>query len=151
MNMDLNEPIYDKIQIQIAAFFGGPIAITYMIGKNYKNLGQPTSAKGAWFFGYFISILMIILMLFTFAGSTNLKSGSTNLKYCIPFIFVLVGTIFLEIIQGKAIRLHLKNNGATYSVSSALGIGLVCLIITILIIAITFFGLLAIIGFPAQD
>jgi hypothetical protein len=144
MNMDLNEPIYDKIQIQIAAFFGGPIAITYMIGKNYKNLGQPTSAKGAWFFGYFISILMIILMLFTFAGSTNLK-------YCIPFIFVLVGTIFLEIIQGKAIRLHLKNNGATYSVSSALGIGLVCLIITILIIAITFFGLLAIIGFPAQD
>jgi hypothetical protein len=142
--MSLNEPIYDKIRIQIAAFFGGPIAITYIIGKNFKSLGQMSSAKIAWVFGYFVSILMIILMLFTFARPTNLK-------YCIPFIFVLVGTIFLEIMQGKAIKLHLKNNGSKYSISTAIGIGLVCLIITIFIIAITFFGLLAIIGFPAQD
>jgi len=54
--MNLDEPIYDKIQIQIAAFFGGPIAITYIIGKNYKNLGQPSKAKATWLFGYLISI-----------------------------------------------------------------------------------------------
>jgi len=57
----------------------------------------------------------------------------------------------LELPQGKKIKLYLKDNGTNYPVYKGFLIGVICLIITILLMALTLFVMLGILGFPAQD
>ena len=54
--------LYSPTQIGVSAFFGGPIAIVYLLKQNFKTLGDINNEKATIFFGaIFVAILMCLI------------------------------------------------------------------------------------------
>ena len=61
LDLSLKEPIYKHGHIQVATFFGGPLAATYAIADNFKKLGHPEKIRKTWIWGIFGFILFLLL------------------------------------------------------------------------------------------
>jgi ABC-type Fe3+ transport system permease subunit len=139
LNANLENQIYKKGHLQLAAFFGGPLTIVYIIAENYKQLGHPEKIKKTWIIGI---CLCIVFLVAVFLLSTTSKTPNI----IVPLICILVGTAIMQTWQGAEIKQHIDSGGLIYSMWRALLIGIIGLVITmililfILFLAITFFG-----------
>jgi FtsH-binding integral membrane protein len=139
LNTNLENQIYKKGHLQLAAFFGGPLTSVYIIAENYKQLGHPEKIKRTWIIGF---CLCIVFLVAVFLLSTTNKTPNI----IVPLICILVGTAIMQTWQGADIKKHVDSGGLVYSLWRALLIGIIGLIITTAIIlfvsflAMTFFG-----------
>jgi hypothetical protein len=119
---DSDKPIYNRTHIQLATFFGGPLAIIYILAENFKQLGQPEKVKRTWFIGI-ISLLLVITL-----GSFIPETWKIP-TLVFPLIFLSVGAAIMHRIQGNEIKNHTDNGGPVYSLWRAVVVGSVCLLI----------------------
>jgi hypothetical protein len=59
----LGQPVYKNLHIQLATFFGGPLAATWLIAANFKQLGQNGKIKGSWIWGIFAFMVFIAIAI----------------------------------------------------------------------------------------
>ncbi len=119
---DSDKPIYNRIHIQLATFFGGPLAIIYILAENFKQLGQPEKVKRTWLIG--IISLLLIMTLGSFIPDTW---KIPTLVF--PLIFLSVGAAIMQSVQGNEIKFHTDHGGPVYSLWRAVAVGSVCLLI----------------------
>jgi hypothetical protein len=86
----LKRKIYSPNQVLAAAFLGGPIAMVYVLWKNFQTLENPHGIQQILFWG---SIFIIALMLFS-----PLMPNSW-LNYVIPFAYPLAAWSLAESYQ----------------------------------------------------
>jgi hypothetical protein len=86
----LKRKIYSPNQVLAAAFLGGPIAMVYVLWKNFQTLENPHGMQQILFWG---SIFIIALMLFS-----PLMPNSW-LNYVIPFAYPLAAWSLAESYQ----------------------------------------------------
>jgi hypothetical protein len=86
----LKRKIYSPNQVLAAAFLGGPIAMVYVLWKNFQTLENPHGMQQILFWG---SIFIIALMLFS-----PLMPNSW-LNYVIPFAYPLAAWSLAESFQ----------------------------------------------------
>jgi uncharacterized membrane protein AbrB (regulator of aidB expression) len=139
IDLKLENFIYKKMHLQIATFFGGPLAIVYILAVNFKQLGYPEKVRKTWIIGLFLFVIFIVsVMMLQF----TIKSPS----YLPSLISILIGTAIMQSWQGDDIQHHVENGGPVYPLSRSLLIGIVCLmgtlvfIILLLLILNNFFG-----------
>ena len=124
---DLENPIYKNLHIQLATFFGGPLAATWLIAENFKQLGQNEKIKNSWIWGIAIFIVFIALV-FTIPESWHIPN------YMIPLICLGLASVITKKLQGERIQQHILDGGRIYSAWRAIGIGIICLVITVAVI-----------------
>ena len=78
----MKRKIYSPNQVLAAAFLGGPMAMVYVLWKNFQTLENPNGMRQILFWG---SIFVIVLMLFS-----PLLPNSW-LDFVIPFAYPLAG------------------------------------------------------------
>ncbi len=66
LNTNLENQIYKKGHLQLAAFFGGPLTTVYIIAENYKQLGHPEKIKRTWIIGVVLCILFLVAVFFCY-------------------------------------------------------------------------------------
>jgi hypothetical protein len=122
LHSESDKPIYNKIHIQLATFFGGPLAIIYILAENFKQLGQPQKVKRTWFIGI-ISLLLVITLGSFIPDTWKIPT------LVFPLIFLSVGAAIMHSVQGNEIKFHTDNGGPVYSLWRAVGVGTVCLLV----------------------
>jgi hypothetical protein len=122
LHFDSDKPVYNRIHIQLATFFGGPLAIIYILAENFKQLGQPEKVKKTWFIG------ILALLLFMTLGSLIPDTWKIP-TLVFPLIFLSVGAAIMHWVQGDEIKFHTDNGGPVYSLWRAVGVGTVCLLV----------------------
>ncbi len=144
INVNGYNPIYKKTHIQIATFFGGPLAIVYILAENFRQLGYPEKIRKTWIIGIGLCLIFIGLTYFTS------RSGKVP-NFIIPVICILIGTAIMQSWQGEDIEQHVKEGGPVYPVWRALLVGIISLVITIVFMIILFLLLFNIFNFSLQD
>jgi hypothetical protein len=125
LGLDTDHFIYKKSHIQIATFFGGPLAIIYILAENFRLLGHPEKVKKTWIIGLILSILFFGLIFFM---QTSYKTPSL-----LPsLISIIIGTAIMQSWQGEDIKLHIDHGGPVYPVWRALLIGVISLALSII-------------------
>lgn len=140
---NLEKPIYRKIHLQLAAFFGGPLAIVYILAENFKQFGEAGRVKKAWVIG-------IGLCLLFFIGVAYLSSAKKIPNLIVPLISILTGTAIMQSWQGSDIKMHSDAGGRVYPLTRALLIGVLSLVATIFFFVIIAFFYAIIFGVPKQ-
>jgi hypothetical protein len=141
---NLEKPIYRKIHLQVAAFFGGPLAIVYVLAENFKQFGEDGRVKKTWIFG-------IGLCLLFFIGVAYLASSKKIPNLIIPLISILTGTAIMQSWQGSDIQLHSDAGGRIHPLTRALLVGVVSLAATILFFVVIAFFYAIIFGVPTKQ
>jgi len=144
INLHVDKPIYKKVHIQLATFFGGPLAIVYILAENFRQLGYPGKIRKTWIIGIALCLIFIGLTFFTS------RSGKVP-NFIIPLICILIGTAIMQSWQGEDIEHHISEGGPVYPVWRALLVGIISLVITIVFMIILFLLLFNIFDFPLQD
>jgi hypothetical protein len=144
IDLNLEKPIYKKSHIQLATFFGGPLAIVYILTENFKQLGYPEKVKKTWKVG-------IVLCILFFAAVFIIKPSVKAPNFLIPLISILIGTAIMQSWQGEDIKHHIEQGGPVYSIWRALLIGIISLIITMIFLIILLLILFNVFGFPPQE
>jgi hypothetical protein len=144
LDVNLEKPIYKKSHIQLATFFGGPLAIVYILSENFKQLGYPEKVKKTWIFGIAFCILF-------FAAVFIINSSGKSPNFLIPLISILIGTAIIQSWQGEDIKHHIEQGGPVYSIWRALLIGIICLVITMVFLIILLLILFNVFGFPLRN
>ncbi len=129
-----SKKLYNQQKILIATFFGGPLAAGILIRKNYMNMGEPQKGLAALIIGIIVTILL-------FAGIFSLPETTVSKipGVIIPAIYIAIIGLIVNYSQGKAIEAHRDAGGAFYSFGKAIGIGLVCLVVILGILAAIYF------------
>lgn len=119
---------HSQWSIAVAAFIGGPLAASFLIMRNFLNLGKTIAG---W--------LTLTLGIFTEAALYFLiPQVPASYFENVPMLFVLlIDTLIILMIvkatMGGDLAQHREYEGRFYSVWNAIGIGIVCAIISSLI------------------
>jgi hypothetical protein len=119
--------LYKDKSLWIACFFGGSLAAGYILAENFKTFGEPSNSRSTWIY----SILATVLV---FIAAFNIPDSVPFPNQFIPFISVLVAHLIFTNVQGKKINRHIEAGGELYSGWRALLVGVICLLITLVII-----------------
>jgi hypothetical protein len=134
LNPNLENQIYKKGHLQLAAFFGGPLTTVYVLAENYKQLGHPEKVNRTWVIG--IGLCLVFL-----TGVFLLSTIHNTPDILVPILCILIGSAIMQTYQGADIKLHIDAGGHVYSMWRAVIIGIIGLAVTIgLIIFILFLG-----------
>ena len=125
--LSFERPIYKNLHIQLATLIGGPLGTTWLLAENFKKLGHPEKVRKTWIWGI---LALIFLLVLSFLIPDDWKIPN----FVFPVICLGIASQVTKTTQGPEIQQRLSEGGAVYSVWRALGIGLVCLILTIAII-----------------
>jgi len=118
--------LFSEKAVYIATFFGGPVVAGYLMGQNYKVLGQAALANRSFFIGILSSVLMYAAL---FLLPENIIDSIP--AAFIPGIYTFIIVLIFQKYQKSAVILHKENNGKFYSGWKATGIGTVFLIVQI--------------------
>ena len=140
---NLEKPIYRKIHLQLAAFFGGPLAIVYILAENFKQFGENERVKKTWVIG-------IGMCLLFFIGVAYMTSTKKIPNLIVPLISILIGTAIMQSWQGSDIKLHSEAGGRIHPLLRALVVGIMSLMATILFFVIIAIFYAIIFGVPAK-
>ena len=121
--------LYDINTIALGAFWGGPLAPGYMLYANYKKLGEEEGAKNILIWTILITYLMFggLFML----PEQTLEKMPTTL---IPFLTTIAVYFIAKHFQGEVLDCHRVQGGLLFSRWRALWVGLVCAVLTLLLI-----------------
>jgi hypothetical protein len=134
MEQDIIDPhpdyfIYKKSHIQLATFFGGPLAIIYILAENFRQLGYPEKVRKTWIIGLISCVLFFGLILLL---QTSYKTPSL-----LPsLICILIGSAVMQSWQGDDIKLHIEQGGPVYPVWRALLIGVISLVLSVVFLIV---------------
>ena len=104
----IERPVYKLLQIQVAAFFGGPLAATYMIARNFTNLDQPELVRKTWLSGIGATIVY-----FTIAFS--MPRHFSFLNYVLTFGMIYSVTAIVKKWQAARLAEHVGQGGKVNS------------------------------------
>lgn len=119
--------LYTKGWLSFATYLGGPLAAGYLLSKNFKQLGDHEMADNAFRIGLFSTLLLFGSILFIPEAIMEKLPGSL-----IPAIYTAITYAVVMQYQEKRIQAHLAEGGAKISGWKASGVGLLCLLITLL-------------------
>ena len=97
-----NTRLYTVLQLDLSAFFWGPILAGFFLGRNFKHLGDATKARLSLLVGIFGEIALFALAYFV-----NLK----DVGIFIPLIISAYVNQYAKKTQGAALEAHFKNGG----------------------------------------
>ena len=129
LDPDIQKPIFKKGHLQLATFFGGPLAIVYILAENYKQMGHPKKIKKIWIVG-------VLLCLLFFSSIFLIPASYRQQNIILPLICIFIGTAIMQSWQGTDISNHVNSGGAIYSMWRALLIGIISLAITFIFLVI---------------
>lgn len=115
--------------IFLAAIIGGPIAGAYLIGENYRNLGEPQKVKWIW-------LLAIAFMAFLFL--VDYIPGINQIPPLLyPVLVAGLTQLYVKKYQSAAIRQHIADGGNVYPISRSVIVGVIsCILIIGLILGL---------------
>jgi hypothetical protein len=124
-----DKPIYRKSHLLIAAIFGGPLAIVYILAANFRQLGYSNKVSKTWIYGILFSLVFVAFVLIQ---QRNLKAPTL-----LPAVIsILLGLAVMQSWQGEDINLHQVQGSPFYTNGRAFLIGVISLVITILFLFI---------------
>jgi hypothetical protein len=127
--------VYSPIQVLAASFLGGPMAMVYVLWKNFETLDNPHGMHQILFWG---SIFIIALMLFS-----PLLPNSW-LDYVIPFAYPLAAWSLAESFQMSKQAIADSQTYEFQSVSNVIAVSVVFLVAMIVVSFGWFFVLVAV-------
>ena len=126
--MKLDVKLYSRNNIIGSTFFGGPLAAGYLLSKNFRLLGNHDSARK--------SLLITIGVTVLTFGALAALPGEVVDKipgYLLPAAFAGGAAGLVQHFQGRQLEQHIKAGGQTASWLNALGVSMVCLLLTLVI------------------
>jgi hypothetical protein len=129
------EKYYNLKPIMVATVLGGPIAAGYMMYRNYTITGEEEGAKS-------IIIWAIIYTYLLFGVMMLLPEPVVELipRIVIPWINGGIAFLVARKYQSDILLDHELQNGAFYSIWRSVWLGIVCALVTvIMIIPLVFF------------
>jgi hypothetical protein len=132
----LKRKIYSPNQILAAAFLGGPIAMVYVLWKNFQTLENPHGMQQILFWGL---IFIIALMLFS-----PLMPNSW-LNYVIPFAYPLAAWSLAESYQMSKQDIADSQAYEFQSAWNVIAVSMVFLL-AMIVVAFTWFSVLVAVG-----
>jgi hypothetical protein len=132
--IDLEKRIYKSSHILVATFFGGPLAATYMLAMNFRQMGLPEKFKKTWIWGSF-AIILFFFLAFIIPDSKHIPS------LALPLACLAAASTTTKYTQQSEIQKHIDEGGFTYSVWRAIAIGLISLVITLAVIVMILLAL----------
>jgi hypothetical protein len=130
----LAKKIYSPNQALAAAFLGGPMAMVYVLWKNFQTLENPHGMHQILFWG---SIFVIVLMLFS-----PLLPNSW-LDFVIPFAYPFAAWSLAESFQMKKQAIADSQTYAFQSAWNVIAVSMVFLVAMIVVAFTWFFVLVA--------
>jgi len=124
-----NRKLYSERALSIATFFGGPLVAGYMMGENFKALGDYKSGTRSFIIG-FISTVALYAALFLLPDNIIDSIPAP----VIPGIYTFIIILIFHKYQKPAVIRHKENGGEFYSGWKAAGIGTIFFIIQIAVI-----------------
>jgi hypothetical protein len=130
------QKIYSPNQVLTASFLGGPMAMVYVLWKNFQTLENPHGMHQILFWG---SIFIIALMLFS-----PLLPNSW-LDFVIPFAYPLAAWSLAESFQMSK---QVIADSQTYEFQSAWNVIAVSMVflVAMMVVAFTWFAVLVAVG-----
>jgi len=119
--------IYTIGWITFATYIGGTLAGCYLIGENFKNLGNKDLAERMFKIGIMSTILIFGVIAFI---PENIVDKIPN--ELIPFTYTTIIYLYIRKFQGKSIKEHIENGGLKYSGWKVLGISILSVIASLL-------------------
>lgn len=132
--MEATKKLFTQRAIMIATYFGGPLAAGYLVKKNYETYDQSEKGKKAFIIGL-ISTILIFAGIFSIPEQIIDKIPNA----LIPAIYTGIIYLIVRKIQGQTLKQHKESGGEFYRAWKATGIGVICMVILIAIIAGTAF------------
>ncbi len=126
--------IYTSTHVIVASFIGGPFVGVYMIGQNFKTLGNKSAAIKTWLIGTSISFLMLVGFIFLPTQITKYIPS-----FLIPMLYSIVLFSFTKSYQEKNIKEYLKE-GKQASWVGTIALSILSLIVTLGIILVFYFS-----------
>ncbi len=120
--------LYSKNQMTLGTFLGGPLGATYFIAENFKNLGDKSKAQKTWLFGIIGTAILFAVLFFV------PETGKIP-PQIFPIAFIVATMQFVQMFQMPLITAHTAAGGKLHNYWRTAGISLLCLCITLLIIA----------------
>ena len=129
-----NPGIFTNKVISFATFFGGPLTAGFLIGHNFKVLGNRRAAGQARLIGLIITLLLVAMLVSL--PETTLDRIPSSL---IPAVYTAIIALVVEKIQGDRIREYLLSQGKKASGWLAAAYGAAGAV-AILLLAVTLFS-----------
>jgi hypothetical protein len=130
-----NQKIYSPSQVLAASLLGGPMAMVYVLWRNFQTLENPHGMHQILFWG---SIFIIALMLFS-----PLLPNSW-LDYVIPFAYPIAAWSLAKNFQMSKQAIADSQTYEFQSVWNVIGVSMVFLVAMIVVAFIWFFVLVAV-------
>ncbi len=125
-----SRPLHSTGGVVLATFPGGPFGGSVALAVNYSRLGFPSSSRASWLVGliasaaYFFAIIRI---------PDAVLDAIPNLVFIVPQLFVMY--VIANWLQGRTIADHLRNGGTHCSGWKSCGLGLLCLPVSLAMLA----------------
>lgn len=120
-----------RAQVAITTFLGGPLAGCYLIGKNYKTMGDIKRGK-QWLLGGIIStVIMLALVLLLPEKFLNMIPHSL-----IPIAYTGTIDYLFTQLQGKHVKQQLADGVVKYSWWKCIGIAAAALALYFVVVMI---------------
>jgi len=119
--------LYKENHIALATFLGSPLIGGYLIGENFRHLGEKRSARISWIIAV-IATLIIVAVVFLVPGVPNLPS------YVIPLTYVSLIRLAVQKYQRTDLQSHEANSGQFYSIWRAVAISLIGLALLLVVV-----------------
>jgi hypothetical protein len=116
-----------KAQIGVGTFLGGPIAATFFIAENYKNLGDKSTYQKTLIYGTLATIAL-------FAALFLIPETSKIPSQVFPIAYLVSVNAYIQQFQLPLILAHTAAGGKQNSWLRTVGISILFLLITVLII-----------------
>ncbi|RJR13670.1 hypothetical protein C4585_01715 [Candidatus Parcubacteria bacterium] len=135
------QKFYTDGSILGGTFLGGPLAGGYFLSKNFKGLGNESAAKKAFWGGIATIVISAVLLGITPASVIDKLPNSA-----LPIIYIICIYFIYQRLQKQLITERLASSAEKQSVWKALGISLLCTVITIVIFVAIMFPLEIVFG-----
>ncbi|MBL8810883.1 MAG: hypothetical protein JNM43_11955 [Planctomycetaceae bacterium] len=125
-----SRPLHSAGGIVLATFLGGPFGGSVALAINYSRLGSPGASRASWLVGliasaaYFFAITRI---------PNSVLDSIPNLVFIAPQLLAMF--LIANWLQGRLITDHQQNGGQLCSGWKSCGIGLLCLPVSLAVLA----------------
>lgn len=133
-NNQKQRKIFTEKNMWLVAFLGGPLSAGYIIAENFKTFNDPQKVKITWSITIAVTIL-IFGFIIAFPETIIDKMP----KQLIPLIYTAIAAAIIRYYQKTKITEHLAEGGEEHSWGRSMCVGLIGLVVTLLLVAITAF------------
>lgn len=121
-DMSLKQKMYSVGAVSWASIFGGPIAASFLIRRNFLVMNKRVYAAKSllWAFSFQFALIFLLFFIIPISISDKIPSFFYNA------IWLVVVNLILAKVQGEKLKYHKENKGLFYSKWKAVLIGILC-------------------------